>query len=159
MNYSILLGFIEILDDVGGKSEIAELASKENLELDSLLPILESGDMLGLINVHEGEVSITEKGHLFLVASLKVRKKMLKDIMINFDIFKKVIDLISHSQERYITKDELLEFISNSYPSFITYSTDENSSNSNFDWLIEWGRHALILNYDANEERISLRGK
>jgi NitT/TauT family transport system ATP-binding protein len=95
VNYSILLGFIEILDDVGGKSEIAEIASKEDLELDSLLPILESGEMLGLINVLKGEVSITEKGHLFIAATPKVRKKMLKDIIANFDIFKKIVDLIS----------------------------------------------------------------
>ena len=68
VNYSVLLGFIEILDNAGGRSEIAEIASREDLDLDSLLPILEAGEMLGLINVQEGEVSITETCHLFLAA-------------------------------------------------------------------------------------------
>jgi NitT/TauT family transport system ATP-binding protein len=156
VNYSILLGFIEILDDVGGKSEIAEIASKEDLELDSLLPILKSGEMLGLINVLGGKVSITEKGHLFIAATPKVRKKMLRDIIVNFDIFKKIVDLIRRSQEGYVTKKELLEFISSHYTSFTTDTTDENPSD--FIWLIEWGRQALILKYDANDERVSLRG-
>lgn len=155
VNYSVVLGFIEILDNAGGKSEIAEIASKEDLELDSLLPILETGGMLGLINVQEGEVSVTEKCHLFLAASPKVRKKMLRDIIVNFDIFKKIIDLVRNSRDGYITRNELLEFISGHYTSFITDSTDENPSD--FDWLIEWGRQALILNYDANDEHISLR--
>lgn len=155
MNYSILLGFIEILDDAGGKSEIAKIASREDLDLDSLLPILETGEMLGLINVVEGEVSLTETCHLFLAASPKVRKKMLRDMIVNFDIFKTIIDLVKHSQEGYITKNELLDFISNHYASFVTEADDENPSD--FDWLVEWGRQALILNYDANDEHVSLR--
>ena len=80
---------------------------------------------------------------------------MLRDIIVNFDIFKKIIDLVRNSRDGYITRNELLEFISDHYTSFITDSTDENPSD--FDWLIEWGRQALILNYDANDEHISLR--
>ena len=74
-HYTVLLGFVEVLDDLGGKSDVAGIASKQGLELDDLLPLLESGEMLGLIQVSAGDVSITEKGHLFIVASPKVRKK------------------------------------------------------------------------------------
>ena len=74
------VGFLEVLDDLGGKSDVAEIASKQGLELDYLLPILESGEMLGFIQVQAGDVSITEKGHLFIAASPKVRKKILRDI-------------------------------------------------------------------------------
>lgn len=155
VHYSVLLGFIEILDDVGGRSEIAAMAAREDLDLDSLLPILESGEILGLITVNEGEVSMTKKAHLFLAASPKVRKKMLRDIMVNFDIFKKIIDLIKQTEDGYITKDELLKFLSDQQIPFSSDSTEEYTSD--FDWLIEWGREALVFNYNANDERISLR--
>ena len=98
-HYTVLLGFVEVLDDLGGKSDVAGIASKQGLELDDLLPILESGEMLGLIQVSTGDVSITEKGHLFIVASPKVRKKMLRDVVINLDIFKKLIDLVKQSDK------------------------------------------------------------
>jgi hypothetical protein len=49
-HYTVLLGFVEVLDDVGGKSDVAGIASKQGLEDD---PILESGEMLGLIQVSE----------------------------------------------------------------------------------------------------------
>ncbi len=71
VNYSVLLGFIELLDDAGGKSEIARIASKEDLNLDSLLPILESGEILGLIKVQEGVVSMTQKAHFFIARKSK----------------------------------------------------------------------------------------
>ncbi|MFY9872209.1 MAG: AAA-associated domain-containing protein [Candidatus Nitrosopolaris sp.] len=155
-NYSVLIGFLEILDDLGGKSDVAGIASKQGLELDDLLPILESGELLGLIQVFAGDVSITEKGHLFIVASPKVRKKMLRDVVINLDTFKKLIDLVKQSDNGHISKDELLEFVSNE--NLATQSPDDDIDISNeFDWIVEWGRQALILNYDANEEIISIR--
>ena len=154
VHYSVLLGFLEILDDLGGKSDVAGIASKQGLELDDLLPILESGEMLGLIQVTAGDVSITEKGHLFIVASPKVQKKMLRDIIINLDTFKKLVDLVKRSEKGRISKDEALEFVSNQ--DVETQSPDGDGSNE-FDWIVEWGRQALILNYDANEESISIR--
>ena len=154
VHYSVLLGFLEILDDLGGKSDVAGIASKQGLELDDLLPILESGEMLGLIQVSAGDVSITEKGHLFIVASPKVQKKMLRDVVINLDTFKKLVDLVKRSEKGRISKDEVLEFVSNQ--DVATQSTDGDGSNE-FDWIVEWGRQALILNYDANEESISIR--
>ncbi|MGC2669999.1 MAG: hypothetical protein FIO03_04165 [Nitrosopumilales archaeon] len=154
VHYSVLLGFLEILDDLGGKSDVAGIASKQGLELDDLLPILESGEMLGLIQVTAGDVSITEKGHLFIVASPKVQKKMLRDVVINLDTFKKLVDLVKRSEKGRISKDEVLEFVSNQ--DVATQSTDGDGSNE-FDWIVEWGRQALILNYDANEESISIR--
>ena len=154
VHYSVLLGFLEVLDDLGGKSDVAEIASKQGLELDYLLPILESGEMLGFIQVQSGDVSITEKGHLFIAASPKVRKKILRDIIIHFETFRKLVDLIKQSENGHIRKDELLEFIS---ANGAATDTTDNDELNDFDWIIEWGREALILNYNANTENIALR--
>jgi hypothetical protein len=142
-----------VLDDLGGKSDVAGIASKQGLELDHLLPILESGEMLGFLQVQSGDVSITEKGHLFIAASPKVRKKILRDIISQFDVFRKIADLIKQNENGHIRKDELLEFIS-ANDSATTTNKDELNV---FDWIIEWGREALILNYNANTENIALR--
>lgn len=155
VNYSVLLGFIELLDDAGSKAEIASFASKEDLNLDSLLPILESGEILGLIKVQDGEVFMTQKAHFFIAASPKVRKKMLREIIINIDIFKKIIALIEQKEDGYITKDELSEYFSEHQIPFTVDSTDEYTSD--FDLFIEWGRQGLVFNYDANDEHLSLR--
>ena len=152
VHYSVLLGFLEVLDDLGNKSDVAGIASKQGLELDDLLPILDSGEMLGLIQVQAGDVSITEKGHLFIVASPKVRKKILRETLIELDVFKKLVELIRQSENGHIIKSDVLEFISSRNIS----ATDSDSSNE-FDWLIEWGRQALILTYDANSESVGIR--
>ena len=152
VNYSVLLGFLEVLDDLGNKSDVAGIASKQGLALDDLLPILDSGEMLGLIQVRAGDVSITEKGHLFIVASPKVRKKILRETLIKLDVFKKLVELIRQSENGHIIKSDVLEFISSRNVS----ATDSDSSKE-FDWLIEWGRQALILTYDVNSESVGIR--
>lgn len=154
VHYSVLVGFLEILNDLGGKSDIAGIASRQGLELDDLLPILDSGEMLGLIQVTSGDVSITEKGHLFIAASPKVQKKMLRDVVINLEAFRKLVELVKQSEKGRITKDEVIQFVSNHD---IT-TPDANGGDFNeFNWIIEWGRQALVFNYDANEESISIR--
>ena len=152
VNYSVLLGFLEVLDDLGNKSDVAGIASKQGLALDDLLPILDSGEMLGLIQVRAGDVAITEKGHLFIVASPKVRKKILRETLIKLDVFKKLVELIRQSENGHIIKSDVLEFISSRNVS----ATDSDSSKE-FDWLIEWGRQALILTYDVNSESVGIR--
>jgi len=152
VNYSVLLGFLEVLDDVGNKSDVAGIASKQGLELDDLLPILDSGEMLGLIQVRAGDVSITEKGHLFIVASPKVRKKILRQTLIQLDVFEKLVELIRQSENGQILKSDVLEFISSR-----NISATDSDSSKEFDWLIEWGRESLILTYDANSESVGIR--
>lgn len=154
VHYSLLIGFLEILDNVGGKSDVSEIASKQGLDLDYLLPILEAGEMLGLVQVKSGDVSITEKGHLFIAASPKVRKKILKDLILNLDIFQKLIDLVKQSEKGTISKEELLEFISSYYE---PAPADSEDILNIFNWIIEWGRQSLIIHYNANTENIALR--
>ena len=50
-----------MLDDLGGKLDVAGIASKQGLELDYLLPILESGEMLGFIQVQSGMYQLLKK--------------------------------------------------------------------------------------------------
>jgi hypothetical protein len=67
---------------------------------------------------------------------------MMHEMVTNVDTtFKKVIDLIKKSRKSRITKNEILKIV----------------PEADFDWFIEWGRAALILDYDANEETVSLR--
>ncbi len=80
---------------------------------------------------------------------------MLREIIVNIDIFKKIIDLIKQKEDGFVTKDELSEYFSERQIPFTIDTTDEYTND--FDSLIEWGRQGLVFNYDANEERISLR--
>ena len=140
---------------MGGKSDVAAISSKEELELDDILPILEAGKLLGLIEVKSGDVSITEKGYSLLAATPSQQKIILKDAIMKLRPFQKLIDLIKQSKSGYITKQDLLQ-----YPSATSNADDDDyyyDFANNFDWIIGWGRVALLIDYSANNESIRLR--
>ncbi len=153
VHYGVLIGFLEVLDDGGGKSDVVSIASRQGLQLDDLLPILESGEMLGLIKVDSGDVALTEKGHLLIAASPKVKKKILRDMISDLEAFRKIIDLIKQSGKDSVTKQDIVDFLSKED----TLSASSQDPTGDFNWIIEWGRQALILKYDANSESVSLR--
>jgi NitT/TauT family transport system ATP-binding protein len=138
-----------------GKSDVAAISSKEELGLDDILPILEAGKMLGLIEVKSGDVSITEKGYSLLAATPNQQKIILKEAIMKLRPFQKLIDLIKQSKSGYITKQDLLQ-----YPSAASNADDDYyyyDFANNFDWIIGWGRVALLIDYNANNESIRLR--
>lgn len=156
-HYGTLQGFLEVLDDIGSKSDLASVALKQGLELDDLLPIVEAGEMLGLIHVQTGDVSLTEKGHLFIAASPKVRKKILHETVLNLDAFRRFSEHLKKSNEKSISREDLLDFFESGHP--IDNNKDNEDRISDFNWFIEWGRQGLVLTYDANNEIIRLRSK
>ena len=162
VTFTRLYGFIDILNHMGGKADVAAISSKEQLELDDILRILETGQMLDFIEVKSGNVSITEKGYSILAASPRRQKIILKQTLMNLKPFQKLVDLIKQSKAGYMTKQELLEYES-SAPSSSDSDGDDNNHNysydfaNNFDRIIGWGRMALLIDYNSDNETIRLR--
>lgn len=77
VTFTRLIGFIDILNHMGGKADVAAISAKEQLELDDILAILETGQMLGFIQVKSGDVSITER------ASPHQQKLMLRETLMH----------------------------------------------------------------------------
>jgi hypothetical protein len=91
VTFTRLYGFIDILNHMGGKADVAAISSKEQLELDDILAILETGQMLGF---KSGDVSITERGYSILSASPTQQKLMLRETLMNLRPFQKLVELI-----------------------------------------------------------------
>jgi len=159
LDFTRLYGFIDILNHMGGKADVAAISSKEQLELADILPILETGQMLDFIEVKSGDVSITEKGYSILAARPRQQKIILKQT-INLKPFQKLVDLIKQSKTGYITKQELLEYDYSYFSSGGDDADDHNYSYdfaNNFDKIIGWGRMALLIDYNSDTETIRLR--
>lgn len=161
VNFGRLYGFIDILNHMGGKADVAAISSKEQLKLADILPIHETGQMLHLIEVKSGDVSITEKGYSILEASPRLQKIILKQTLMKLKPFQKLIELIKQSRTGYITKQELLEYDYSCSSNSGGDDADDNNYSydftNNFDKIIGWGRMALLFDYKSDTETITLR--
>src|SRR6202008_940241 len=60
-----LAGLLEILADQGGRVDLHRLADELSLEVDDLLPTVDTAALLGFLRVEEGNVTITPEGQAF----------------------------------------------------------------------------------------------
>ncbi|MCP8320222.1 MAG: AAA-associated domain-containing protein [archaeon] len=148
VHYSHLIGLLEALEDFGGKVDVAKIAGDLSLELDDLLPVVEAGELLGFLRAESGDILLTDEGLKFLSDGTRGRKKHLGKRLLTLNPFKKLIEFISQKEEKAVTKEELSDFLAK--------ELHEVDSEIAFKWVIEWGRHGLLLRYNSKEDKIKL---
>ena len=71
-----LSGLLEILAARGGQDGLAELADDLSFEIDDLLPLVDAAVMLGLAQVHDAQLEISEQGREFAAAGIDTSKTL-----------------------------------------------------------------------------------
>lgn len=93
-----VIGLVEITGGLESSIDLAKLADEFGADLVTLLPIVDTGEMLGLVKVDKGQVRLTEFGHKFQKAStLKVR--LLKDQLSKAEPFRTALKLAGESKK------------------------------------------------------------
>ena len=142
-----VFGLLEILDDYGGKADLARIADDVFLELDDLLPASETAEILGLAKVDAGDITLTEEGKRFLAAGIRRRKKIIQQRLLELEIFKMVLDFVKKNDDGDgVEKDKVIAFLN----SIIS----ERDPELCFRWIVEWARHGLLLRYDSQGNRV-----
>src|SRR5271155_1103645 len=73
-----MAGLLEILVDLGGRIDLHRLADELSLEVDALLPTVDTAALLGLLRVEEGDAIITVEGQEFARADIQARKAIFR---------------------------------------------------------------------------------
>jgi NitT/TauT family transport system ATP-binding protein len=141
-----MIGLLEVLEDFKGRVDVAKIADDLILELDDLLPAVDAAELLGLIKVVTGDLILTDAGREFLSKGQKARKKLLNKYLANLESFKKIIGFIRNQENGEASKEELIDSLKGEVTDF--------DAESDFSWIIEWGRHSLLLKYDSDDDKI-----
>lgn len=142
-----VLGLLEMLEDARGKEDIFELAKDLFMELDDIGPVIEAARILGFVDTVNGDISITEAGATLLNADINERKKILADSILKLHVFKSVLEFLM-KRNKNAKRDAIIKFFSKKM-------ADEDAEKL-FETLVEWGRFAEILSYDAKDEILYL---
>jgi len=140
-------GLLEILEDYQGKVDAAKITDELMLELDDILPAIEAAEMLGFIKVDSGDLILTDKGREYLAGNPMQRKKILNQTLSRTSLFKWVIEQLKN-RDNEMRSEELIALLEEKMP-------DVDAAEM-VKWIIEWGRHALLLRYDSDSQTIRL---
>lgn len=147
VNFSQIVGVLEIVDDHKGRVDVARIASEYGLDIDELLPGVEACEILHFVTVEKGDIHLEEMGRKVLKASLRARKQLLREQVLKMPIFQDVISKLQKAGG-HMEREGLAEILGFK---LWTHDTEQAART-----LINWGRHTGILSYDADSGEVKL---
>lgn len=145
-------GLVELVHDKGGKVDIPVLASDLSMEVDDIFPITEAAVFLGLSEIKEGDILLTEKGKVFAEADTLRKKEIFKEMALsNIQLIKQIVQVLSTSTKHRISEDFFIEILENHF-------TEEEAWNQ-LETAIDWGRYAELFAYDYDTGEIYLEDR
>lgn len=142
-----LAGLLEKLAAEGGRADLYRLVADAAMELDDFLPIVEAGELLGLLNVQEGDLLLTELGKAYADASVLGRKEMFAGRVLRLPIISWIYETLQQDDDHRIAKEYFLDKLG---PDF------HDRTESQLERAINWGRFAELFAFDDDTDELYL---
>ena len=144
-----LAGLLEILVDQGGRTDLHKLADELSLEVDALLPSVDTAALLDFLHLEEGVVSITEEGRDFAQGDIQQRKTIFrKAALANIPLFRQMEQSLRAKSDRTLPAEFFHDLLDEHF--------SEQESGRQLETAIQWGRYAEIFDYDAATGELTL---
>jgi NitT/TauT family transport system ATP-binding protein len=144
-----MAGLLEILADHGGRADLHRLADELSLEVDALLPTVDTAVLLGLLRVEEGEAVITPEGQIFAQADIQGRKAIFrKSAIANVPLLRQMEQALKSKSDRTLNDEFFRDLLDEHF--------SEDEARRQLETAIQWGRYAEIFDYDAATGKLTL---
>jgi NitT/TauT family transport system ATP-binding protein len=144
-----MAGLLEIVADQGGRVDLRRLADELSLEVDALLPTVDTAVLLGLLRVEEGDAVITPEGQEFARGDIQTRKKIFrKAALAHVPLLRQMEQSLKAKSDRAMPDEFFRDLLDEHF--------SEDESRRQLETAIQWGRYAEIFDYDAATGRLTL---
>ncbi|HEY3152968.1 MAG TPA: AAA-associated domain-containing protein [Candidatus Binatia bacterium] len=144
---SALTGLLEKLVEEGGRVDLYRISGALVLELDDLLPIVEAGDLLGFMTVHEGDLLLTPLGRAYADATILGRKAIIAGRVLRLPVIAWIYETLQQNDNRRVSWDYFRDKLEADFGDL---------SEKQLDIAISWGRHAELFAYDDSTGELYL---
>lgn len=149
-----VLGLLELVVAYGGKADLAFIARELQMEVDQILPASAAAELLGILEIHDGEGVATALGIKVSKSLAKGKKKILREQLPSLEPFSTAMDLAKDNPKGFSLED-LVNRLS-SQPELVEYV--ENSEKLK-ELLMDWMIYTELLSYDGNKGLFKLKAR
>jgi len=144
-----LSGLLEILAARGGQDGLAELAEDFNFEIDDLLPLVDAAVMLGMAEVADARIRITDAGRAFAAADIDTGKALFaKAAVQRAPLIGAIVKALRATGDGSLREGFFLDLLRRGF------SADE--ARHQLEVAIDWGRYAELFEYDTERGELVL---
>ena len=140
-------GLVEKLEGEGGRVDLYRMGGDLVLELDDLLPIVEAGELLGFVTIHEGDLLLTPLGRAYADASILARKAIITGRVLRLPIIAWIYETLQQDDNQRVAWEYFNDKLQADFG---------DKAEKQRDIAVSWGRHAELFAYDAHTEELYL---
>jgi NitT/TauT family transport system ATP-binding protein len=144
-----MAGLLEILEDHEGRADLHVLADELSLEVDALLPTVDTATLLGLLKLEEGDAILTAEGKAFAHADIQERKAIFrKAVLANVPLLRQMEQALKAKSNRTLPAEFFQDLLDEHF--------SEDEARRQLETAIQWGRYAELFDYDAASGKLTL---
>jgi NitT/TauT family transport system ATP-binding protein len=144
-----MAGLLEILVDQGGRADLHALADELSLEVDALLPTVDTAVLLGLLKLEEGDAIITPDGQAFAHGDIQERKAIFRQAALaNVPLLRQMEQSLKAKANRTLPAEFFQDLLDEHF--------SEDEARRQMETAIQWGRYAELFDYDAASGKLTL---
>src|SRR5215469_15608463 len=144
-----MAGLLEILEDHNGQADLHVLADELSLEVDALLPTVDTAALLGLLKLEEGDTILTSEGKAFAQADIQERKAIFrKTALANIPLLRQMEQALKAKANRTLPAEFFQDLLDEHF--------SEDEARRQLETAIQWGRYAEIFDFDAASGKLKL---
>ncbi|MGI0078950.1 MAG: AAA-associated domain-containing protein [Nitrososphaerales archaeon] len=139
-----VVGLVEVTGGLGSVIDVSRLADELGADIATLLPILDTAEMLGLVTSERGDVALTEFGLKFQKTA-KNKLRLLKDVLSKTEPFKTALE-IGASKSSFSAQDVSEALLQRDIRWHHRNEINESLIQA---LLIHWAIYGGLLNYNG----------
>jgi NitT/TauT family transport system ATP-binding protein len=144
-----LAGLVEKLVAEGGRADLPRLATDLVMELDDLLPIVEAGELVGFLGVHDGALTVTPLGKAYAEASILTRKELIASRILRVPTINWIFETLQQDDNQRVAETFFLAKLRPELGEF---------AEGQLETAISWGRFAELFAFDDKAGELFLEG-
>jgi NitT/TauT family transport system ATP-binding protein len=143
-----LSGLLEILSAHGGEEDLPKLAHELTFEVDDLLPIVEAAQLLGLADVAEADVALTDEGRTFVAADILASKEIFgSQARERAPLIRAICRSLDATKDGTLGEGFFLDLLHRGF--------SEDEARTQLRIAIDWGRYGELFDFDANTGQLT----
>lgn len=142
-----IAGLLELLEH--RKEDLYRIAQELQLELDDILPIVEAAQMMELVELKEGDISVTPIGNAFIQGDIDQRKLIIRQQLLkHIRLVQQIHTFLMAKQNHRIPESLVLDILERHFT--------PQEADRQLNTAIDWGRYAELFSYDEPAREIFL---